>query len=131
VPDGICVDAQNAVWFADVPNQWCVRVAEGGTVLQFIELDRAASPARWAAQAAPHYSSRPPQWRGMTDSEMVTPGTGQVLTIKVDVPAAAPSSRSSRYSMPSRPRVEAGLDQPRPNLDVARGPWKFGGGPLE
>ena len=40
VPDGICADAENAVWYADVPNQRCVRVREGGEVLDAIELDR-------------------------------------------------------------------------------------------
>ena len=39
-PDGICLDAENAVWYADVPNKRCVRVREGGEVLQTIELDR-------------------------------------------------------------------------------------------
>jgi sugar lactone lactonase YvrE len=39
-PDGICLDAENAVWYADVPNQSCVRVLEGGEVLQTIRLDR-------------------------------------------------------------------------------------------
>src|SRR5262244_1545869 len=29
VPDGICMDADNAVWYADVPNRSCVRVREG------------------------------------------------------------------------------------------------------
>jgi sugar lactone lactonase YvrE len=32
-PDGICVDTQNAVWYADVPNHRCARVIEGGAVL--------------------------------------------------------------------------------------------------
>jgi sugar lactone lactonase YvrE len=32
-PDGICVDAEGAVWFAEVPGRRCVRVAEGGEVL--------------------------------------------------------------------------------------------------
>lgn len=34
VPDGICLDAENAVWFADPVNGGCVRVAEGGEVLE-------------------------------------------------------------------------------------------------
>src|SRR5215216_674072 len=40
VPDGICLDADGAVWYGDVPNKRCVRVREGGEVLQTIELDR-------------------------------------------------------------------------------------------
>jgi sugar lactone lactonase YvrE len=40
IPDGICLDAENAVWYGDVPNKRCVRVREGGEVLQTIELDR-------------------------------------------------------------------------------------------
>src|SRR3954470_16247744 len=39
-PDGICMDAEGAVWYADVPNRNCVRVAEGGEVLDTVELDR-------------------------------------------------------------------------------------------
>jgi sugar lactone lactonase YvrE len=41
-PDGICLDAAGAVWYADVPAQRCVRVGEGGEVLQTVELDRGA-----------------------------------------------------------------------------------------
>src|SRR5262245_31497422 len=32
VPGGICLDAENAIWYADVPNKRCVRVREGGEV---------------------------------------------------------------------------------------------------
>jgi sugar lactone lactonase YvrE len=39
-PDGICLDAEGAIWYGDVPNKCCVRVREGGEVLQTIELDR-------------------------------------------------------------------------------------------
>jgi sugar lactone lactonase YvrE len=39
-PDGLCLDADGAVWYADVPHKRCVRVQEGGHVLQTIELDR-------------------------------------------------------------------------------------------
>lgn len=39
-PDGICLDAEGAVWYEDVGTNRCVRVREGGEVLQAIELDR-------------------------------------------------------------------------------------------
>ena len=39
-PDGICLDADGAVWFGDVGNKRCVRVREGGEVLQVIDHDR-------------------------------------------------------------------------------------------
>jgi sugar lactone lactonase YvrE len=34
------LDAENAIWYGDVPNKRCVRVKEGGEVLQTIDLDR-------------------------------------------------------------------------------------------
>ena len=39
-PDGICIDAEDAVWYASVPGQHCVRVREGGELLQTVEVDR-------------------------------------------------------------------------------------------
>jgi sugar lactone lactonase YvrE len=39
-PDGICLDAEGAAWYADVPHAHCVRVAEGGQVLQTVDLGR-------------------------------------------------------------------------------------------
>jgi sugar lactone lactonase YvrE len=36
-PDGICVAADGTVWYADVPNRHCVRVREGGEVLQTVD----------------------------------------------------------------------------------------------
>jgi len=39
-PDGICIDADGAIWWAEVPGQRCVRTAEGGAVLRTVEADR-------------------------------------------------------------------------------------------
>jgi sugar lactone lactonase YvrE len=39
-PDGICADAEGAIWYASVPGQRCTRVAEGGDVLDNVAADR-------------------------------------------------------------------------------------------
>ena len=39
-PDGICLDAEGVVWYADVGSSHCVRVREGGEVLETVALDR-------------------------------------------------------------------------------------------
>ena len=88
VPDGICVDVQDAVWYADVPNQRCVRVAEGGNVLQTVALDRGGFACALGGPDRTTLFITAAKWRGMTESEMVTPGSGQVFAVEVDVPGA-------------------------------------------
>jgi sugar lactone lactonase YvrE len=39
VPDGICLDAEGAVWVADPVNGTCFRVLEGGEVTDVVELE--------------------------------------------------------------------------------------------
>lgn len=39
-PDGICADAEGAIWYASVPGERCTRVAPGGEVLDSVEADR-------------------------------------------------------------------------------------------
>ena len=39
VPDGISLDG-GSLWYADVPHQRCVQVAEGGEILDQVEVDR-------------------------------------------------------------------------------------------
>ena len=88
VPDGICTDEQNAVWYADVPNKRCVRVAEGGAVLQTVELDRGGFACVLGGSGGTTLFITAAEWQGMTASDMVAPGSGQVLAADVDVPGA-------------------------------------------
>ena len=39
-PDGICADADGAIWYASVPQRTCTRVAPGGEVLATVNADR-------------------------------------------------------------------------------------------
>jgi sugar lactone lactonase YvrE len=87
-PDGICVDAQMCVWYADVPNQRCVRVAEGGTVRQTVELDRGGFACVLGGTTGTTLFIVAADWRGMTAGQMVRPGSGQALAIDVEVPGA-------------------------------------------
>jgi sugar lactone lactonase YvrE len=91
-PDGICLDAQGAVWYADVPNQRCARVAEGGKVLQTIELDRGGFACALGGPEGRTLFITAAEWRGMSDADAdatpVPPGTGQVLAVDVEVPGA-------------------------------------------
>jgi sugar lactone lactonase YvrE len=87
-PDGICTDCQDAVWYADVPHHQCVRVAESGTTLQTIELDRGCSACALGGPDGTTLFVVAAEWRGMTEPEPVSPGSGQVLTVQVDVPGA-------------------------------------------
>jgi sugar lactone lactonase YvrE len=87
-PDGICVDAENAVWYADVPNQRCARVAEGGAVRQVVELDRGGFACALGGPGRTTLFVTAAEWGGMTAAEMVRPGSGQVVMTEVAVPGA-------------------------------------------
>lgn len=87
-PDGICVDAEHAVWYADVPHRRCVRVAEGGTVLRTVELDRGGFACALGGPDGTTLFIVTATWQGMTEAEPVAPGSGQVLATQVEVPGA-------------------------------------------
>jgi sugar lactone lactonase YvrE len=58
VPDGICLDADGAVWFADPSRGGCHRVAEGGEVLGALGPDRVRRGGRTRRRLA--LSPQPP-----------------------------------------------------------------------
>ncbi|WP_331770516.1 SMP-30/gluconolactonase/LRE family protein (plasmid) [Embleya sp. NBC_00888] len=86
VPDGICVDAEGAVWYADVPNERCVRVREGGEVLRTVELDRGCFSCALGGPDGRTLFVVATEWRGMADATE-GPRTGRLVAVPVSVPA--------------------------------------------
>ncbi len=85
VPDGICLDAEGAVWYGDVPNKRCVRVREGGEVLQTIELEGGCFACMLGGVDRKTLFMVSQEWGGMVSSGDEA-RTGRLLT--VPAPAA-------------------------------------------
>jgi sugar lactone lactonase YvrE len=79
-PDGICADADGAVWSASVPGQYCVRVREGGEVLDTVPVDRGCFACMLGGDDGRTLFIAAAQWRGMEAAMSEGPGTaGQLL----------------------------------------------------
>jgi sugar lactone lactonase YvrE len=85
VPDGICLDAEGAVWYGDVPNKRCVRVREGGEVLQTVELDRGCFACALGAADRRTLFMMATEWSGPANM-FDEPRTGQVLAVEAPAP---------------------------------------------
>jgi sugar lactone lactonase YvrE len=91
-PDGICIDAEGAVWTGSGANA-CVRVREGGEVLERVELDRTPFACMLGGPDGRKLFMMAQEWRGpdsVADNIArltAGPRTGQVLT--ATAPAAA------------------------------------------
>ena len=104
-PDGICLDAEGAVWFADAMTNECVRVAEGGQVLEVVadRPDRATRACSAGRDGRPLFMLTAAVV-GVSGRRDARSGHVQVTTVDVAARRAALSrcDRSRRAARPTR-----------------------------
>jgi sugar lactone lactonase YvrE len=87
-PDGISLDAEGAVWAQSAGNA-CVRVGEGGQVLETVELDRMPFACMLGGPDGRTLFILAAEWRGIDRlDEALAARTGQVLTVRAPAPRA-------------------------------------------
>ena len=84
-PDGIALDAEGAVWFADAQGDACVRVREGGEVTDVIEIGRGCFAC---ALGGPHRTTLFLLTGDGFTGEAIRRRTGAIETVEVAVPGA-------------------------------------------
>jgi sugar lactone lactonase YvrE len=88
-PDGICVDADGAAWYADVGTARCVRVAEGGGVLASVQLDRGAFSCMLGGPDGRTLFMLAAEWRGFEEVESaIADRTGRIYVTEAPSPRA-------------------------------------------
>jgi sugar lactone lactonase YvrE len=78
-PDGICFDASGALWYADVGNEHCVRLREGGEVLDTLDSDRGAFACALSREGEPLLLVVGQEWG---DNAWGGPPTGQLVAFE-------------------------------------------------
>jgi len=86
-PDGICLDAEGAVWYGTVPNKRCVRVREGGEVLQSIDAGLACFACMLGSEDGKTLFIMAAEWPGPENMDVLFRShTGRVLTVEAPAP---------------------------------------------
>jgi sugar lactone lactonase YvrE len=80
-PDGICLDAEGAAWYADVPHRHCVRVTEGGDVLQTVEVDTGCFACMLGGSDETTLFVAAQEWNG-PEAVGKGPRTGRILAVE-------------------------------------------------
>lgn len=79
-PDGICADADGAIWVASVPGRHCVRVREGGEVRGTVAVDRGCFACMLGGDDGRTLFVAAAEWHGMEAAMREGPGfTGRLL----------------------------------------------------
>jgi sugar lactone lactonase YvrE len=88
--DGICLDGEGAVWAQSGPMETaCVRVREGGEVLERVEVDRSPFACMLGGPDGRTLFILAAEWRGFEHvDEAIADRTGQVLAVDAPVPRA-------------------------------------------
>jgi sugar lactone lactonase YvrE len=88
--DGICLDADGAVWAQSGPMETaCVRVREGGEILERIEVDRSPFACMLGGPDGRVLFILAAEWRGFEQiEEAIADRTGQVLVADAPAPRA-------------------------------------------
>lgn len=88
--DGICLDADGAVWAQSGPMEnACVRVREGGEILARVELDRSPFACMLGGPKGATLFILAAEWRGFEQVEaVIADRTGQVLVAEAPSPHA-------------------------------------------
>ena len=87
-PDGICLDVEGALWYAEVGSKRCVRVRKGGEVLQTIELDRGCFACMLGGADRKTLFMVATEWKGAEENMTDGSRTGQILTVRAPAPHA-------------------------------------------
>jgi sugar lactone lactonase YvrE len=88
-PDGLCLDADGAVWYADVGTARFVRVREGGEILDVVPLDRGAFSCMLGGPDGRTLFMLAAEWRGFEEAEsVIAERTGRVYVADAPAPRA-------------------------------------------